>query len=175
MQDRLIGRLKRLTHAISTRPARPTLSTVLATNEEIVPGAPCSIVTALTVLKYAATWTKEIEKQNYSKAGVMPEYKGYKQFTWSLSKELLFVRTGSTFPKQPCNPPSADPCHLSFKSTLLNSLSSSFTATEYTNILLVPEIEMWRKPPHMASWEDGFLLKRLLRPWVGAEEQQPTE
>lgn len=55
MQDLQIGRMTRLTQAISTRPTRPTLSAVFATNEEVIPGAPCSIVTALTVLKYTAT------------------------------------------------------------------------------------------------------------------------
>lgn len=60
MSDLLVGKKRRLllTHAVSTRPARPTLSTVSATNEEVVPGAPCAIVTALTVLKYTATWEK---------------------------------------------------------------------------------------------------------------------
>lgn len=58
MQDLLSGRM-RLTHAISTRPARSTLSAVSATNKEVVPGAPCPVVTALTVLKYTATWKKE--------------------------------------------------------------------------------------------------------------------
>lgn len=59
MQDPLSGRMKRLTHAISTRPARSTLSAVSATNKEVVPGAPCPVVTALTVLKHTATWKKE--------------------------------------------------------------------------------------------------------------------
>lgn len=43
-------------HAISTGPARPTLGAVFASNEEVIPWAPCPIVTALTVLKYTATW-----------------------------------------------------------------------------------------------------------------------
>lgn len=43
-------------HAVSTRPARATLSTVFATNEEVIPGPPSAIVTALTVFKYTATW-----------------------------------------------------------------------------------------------------------------------
>lgn len=52
-------RRKTLTHAISTRPARPTLGAVPATNKEVIPGAPCPIVTALTVLKHTAAWKKE--------------------------------------------------------------------------------------------------------------------
>lgn len=43
-------------HAVSTRPARPALGAVFASNEEVVLGAPCPIVTALTVLEYTATW-----------------------------------------------------------------------------------------------------------------------
>lgn len=50
-----MGRIKKLTHAVSTRPARSTFCAVFAINEEIIPGAPCPIVAAFTVLKYAAT------------------------------------------------------------------------------------------------------------------------
>lgn len=55
MQDPPTGGIKRLTHAISARPAGPTLSAVFSTNEEVIPGAPCPVVTAPTVLKYTAT------------------------------------------------------------------------------------------------------------------------
>lgn len=43
-------------HAISTRPARAALSTVFAIDEKVIPWTPCSIVAALTVLKYTAAW-----------------------------------------------------------------------------------------------------------------------
>lgn len=49
------GGLKRLTHAVSTRPAGATLSTVLAIDEEVVTGTPRSVVTPPAVLKDAAT------------------------------------------------------------------------------------------------------------------------
>lgn len=50
--------VKRLTHAISARPSRPTLGAVAASHKEVVPGAPRPIVTALTILKHTATWKK---------------------------------------------------------------------------------------------------------------------
>lgn len=59
MQDPLSGWIKRLTHAISARPARPTLRTVSATNKEVIPRAPCPIVTTFAVLKDTATWKEE--------------------------------------------------------------------------------------------------------------------
>lgn len=43
-------------HAITPGPTGPTLGAVFASNEEVVPGAPRPVVTALTVLKYAASW-----------------------------------------------------------------------------------------------------------------------
>lgn len=55
---------KRLTHAISARPSGPTLGAVAATYEEVIPGAPCSIVTALTILKHTATCKEESGKHN---------------------------------------------------------------------------------------------------------------
>lgn len=45
----------KLTHAVSTGPARPTLRAVFAADEEVVPGLPRAVVTAPAVLKYAAT------------------------------------------------------------------------------------------------------------------------
>lgn len=47
--------MKRLTHAISARPSRPTLGAVAASYKEVVPGAPRPIVTAPTILKHTAT------------------------------------------------------------------------------------------------------------------------
>jgi len=51
----LTGMMKRLTHAISSRPTGTTLSTVFAFNEKVILWAPCPIVTAPTVLKNTAT------------------------------------------------------------------------------------------------------------------------
>lgn len=56
--------VKRLTHAVSARPSGPTLGAVAASDEEVIPGAPCSIVTALTILKHTATCKKENGKHN---------------------------------------------------------------------------------------------------------------
>lgn len=49
------GKMKKLTHAVSTRPAGTTLSTVFSINKEIILGSPCPIITALTVLENTAT------------------------------------------------------------------------------------------------------------------------
>lgn len=45
---------KKLTHAVSPGPTRPTLRAVFTTDEEVVPGPPRAVVAALAVLKYAA-------------------------------------------------------------------------------------------------------------------------
>lgn len=54
-RKRLNREVKGLTHAVSTRPAGATLSTVLAIDEEVVAGTPRSVVAPPTVLKDAAT------------------------------------------------------------------------------------------------------------------------
>lgn len=54
----------KLTHAISARPSGPTLGAVAATYKEVIPGAPCSIVAALAILKHTATCTGESGKHN---------------------------------------------------------------------------------------------------------------
>lgn len=54
MQDPLTVSMRLLTHAVSTRPAGPTLSAIFAIDEEVIPGAPCPVVAALTVFKYTA-------------------------------------------------------------------------------------------------------------------------
>lgn len=48
------ARGERLTHAVATGPARPTLRAEFPTDEEVVPGPPRAVVAALAVLKYAA-------------------------------------------------------------------------------------------------------------------------
>lgn len=45
----------KLTHTVSTGPARSTLGAVFTTDEEVIPGSPRAVVAALAVLKYAAT------------------------------------------------------------------------------------------------------------------------
>lgn len=133
---RLLGGIKRLTHAISARPAGPTLRAVFSTNEEVIPGAPCPVVTAPTVLKYTATWMT----------------KSRNKITLVRSLKGAFIVERNWEPKhvELCHPTS--PCYISFISTLLNSSSSSYTTTEYKKHIAAS----WNRKCRGKRW-NGFL------------------
>lgn len=107
--------MKRLTHAISARPSGPTLGAVAATYKEVIPGAPCSIVAALTILKHTATCKEESGKHKCESC------EGRAQRRRRANK---FVAGQSPIPACEFFQTS---CHVSFRPAALNS---SFPATK---------------------------------------------
>lgn len=84
--------VKRLTHAISARPSGPTLGTVAATYKEVIPGAPCSIVTALAILKHTATCKEESEKHHCESRKTRTQRRQALEFVAGQSLTPLVVR-----------------------------------------------------------------------------------
>lgn len=108
-------------------------------------------------------WEPERKSQYSRSQADRPENRGHKQFTWSLSKELLlFGRIGNptacavsiNFSRPPPRSPKISSAKLIKIIFHYNRMYKHIAASWNRNIE--------EKNPEMASWEDGFSLKRLL-------------